>query len=91
MGPTVTSTKTEPVISSTGEIIEEEGLTSKTVEDEDRIPIDSYENPTENIDDPNMQTRYDKNMQILMRIIDAVLICVRLICVGLRLKRIEAI
>ena len=29
--------------------------------------IDSYENPTENIDyDPNMQTRYDKNIQILM-------------------------
>ena len=40
--------------------------------------IDSYENPTENIDyDPNMQTRYDKNIQILMRIIDAVLICAR--------------
>ena len=40
--------------------------------------IDSYENPIENIDDnPNMQTRYDKNMQILMCIIDAVLICAR--------------
>ena len=40
--------------------------------------IDSYENPTENIDyDPNMQTRYDKNIQILVRIIDAVLICAR--------------
>ena len=40
--------------------------------------IDSYENPTENIDyDPNMQTRYDKNIQILMRIIDAILICAR--------------
>ena len=36
--------------------------------------IDSFENPTENIDyDPNMQTRYDKNTQILMRIKDAVL------------------
>ena len=40
--------------------------------------IDSYENPTENIDyDPNMQTRYNKNTQILMRIIDAVLICAK--------------
>ena len=40
--------------------------------------IDSYENPTENIDyDPNIQTRYDKNIQILVRIIDAVLICAR--------------
>ena len=40
--------------------------------------IDSYENPTENIDcDPNMQTRYDKNTQILVRIIDAVPICAR--------------
>ena len=38
--------------------------------------IDSYESPTENIDyDPNMQTSYDKNIQILMRIIDAVLTC----------------
>ena len=38
--------------------------------------IDSYENPTENINyDPNMQTSYDKNIQILMRIIDAVLTC----------------
>ena len=41
MGPTVTSTETEPVISSTDEIIEEECLTSKTVEDEDRILIDT--------------------------------------------------
>ena len=39
--------------------------------------IDSYENPTENIDYPNMQTSYDKNVQILMRIIDAVLTCAR--------------
>ena len=40
--------------------------------------IDSYENPTENIDyDPNMQTRCDKNIQILMRIIDTVHICAR--------------
>ena len=40
--------------------------------------IDSYENPTENIDyDPNMQSRYDKNIQILMRIIDVALICAR--------------
>ena len=40
--------------------------------------IDTYKNLTENIDyDPNMQTRYDKNMQILMCIIDAVLICAR--------------
>ena len=42
------------------------------------------ENPTENIDYdmqickyPNMQTRYDKNIQVLMRIIDAVLIYAR--------------
>ena len=36
----------------------------------------SYENSTDNIDyDPNLQTRYDKNIKILMRIIDAVLIC----------------
>ena len=41
VGPTVTSTETEPVISSTDEIIEEECLTSKTVEDEDRILIDT--------------------------------------------------
>ena len=41
MSPTVTSTETEPVISSTDEIIEEECLTSKTVEDEDRILIDT--------------------------------------------------
>ena len=40
--------------------------------------IDSCENPTENSDYvPNMQTRYDKNIQILMCIIDAVLIFVR--------------
>ena len=39
--------------------------------------IDSYENPTDIDYDPNMQTRYDKNIQILMRIIDAVLICAR--------------
>ena len=40
--------------------------------------IDSYENPTENIDyDSNMQTRCNKNIQILMRIIDAILICAR--------------
>ena len=40
--------------------------------------IDIYENPTENFDyDPNMQTRYDKCIQILMRVIDAVLICAR--------------
>ena len=40
--------------------------------------IDSYENPTENIDyDPNMQTRHGKNTQILMRIVDAVPICAR--------------
>ena len=41
MSPTVTSTKTEPVISSTDEIIKEECLTSKAVEDEDRILIDT--------------------------------------------------
>ena len=41
MGPTVISTETEPVISSTVEIIEEECLRSKTVEDEDRIFIDT--------------------------------------------------
>ena len=40
--------------------------------------IDSYENPTENIDyDPNMQSSYDKHIQILLGIIDAVLTCVR--------------
>ena len=40
--------------------------------------IDSCQNPTENIDyDPNMQTRYGKNIQIFMRIIDAVLIYAR--------------
>ena len=40
--------------------------------------IDSYENSTKNIDyDPNMQTRHDKNTQILRRIIDAVPICAR--------------
>ena len=37
MGPK----ETEPVFSSTAEIIEEECLTSKTVEDEDRILIDT--------------------------------------------------
>ena len=41
MGPTINSTETEPVISSTDKIIDEECLTSKTVEDEDRIPIDT--------------------------------------------------
>ena len=41
MGPTVTSTETGPVILSTAEIIEEECLTSKAVEDEDRIFIDT--------------------------------------------------
>ena len=41
MDPTVTSTDTGPVISSTVEIIEEECLTSKTVEDGDRIVIDT--------------------------------------------------
>ena len=40
-GSTVTSTETEPVISSADEIIEEDCLTSKTVKDEDRIPIDT--------------------------------------------------
>ena len=40
MGPTVTSTETGPVILSTAEIIEE-CLTSKAVEDEDRIFIDT--------------------------------------------------
>ena len=40
MGPTITSTETESVISSTDKIIDEKCLTSKTVEDEDRIPID---------------------------------------------------
>ena len=37
----MTSTETEPVISSADEIIEEDCLTSKTVKDEDRIPIDT--------------------------------------------------
>ena len=41
MGPTVTSTKTGPVISSTAGIMEEKCLTSKTLEDEDRILIDT--------------------------------------------------
>ena len=41
MCPTVISTETEPVISSTVEIIEEECLRSKTVEDEGRIFIDT--------------------------------------------------
>ena len=71
--PTVTSTETESVISSNGKIIEEECLTSKIVEDEGSIPFESYENPIKNIDyEANMQTSYDKNMQILMRVIDAV-------------------
>ena len=35
-GPTVNSLETEPVISSTDKIIEEECVTSKTVEDEER-------------------------------------------------------
>ena len=39
MGPTFTTTETEPVISSTAEIIEEECRTSETVEDKDRILI----------------------------------------------------
>ena len=73
MDPTVTSTETESVISSTGKIIEEECLTSKIVEDEGSIPFESYENPIKNIDyKANMQTSYDKNMKILMLIIDAV-------------------
>ena len=41
MGPTVTSTETGPAISSTAEIIEEECLTGKIVEDKDRILIDT--------------------------------------------------
>ena len=41
MGSTVISTQIGPVISSTDEIIEEECLTSKTVEDEDRILVDT--------------------------------------------------
>ena len=49
--------------------------------------IDGYENPTENIDyGPNMQTKYDKNIQILMRIVDAVLICARQV-IPLRTQR----
>ena len=39
VSPTVTFTETGPVISSTAEIKEEECLTSKAVEDENRIPI----------------------------------------------------
>ena len=51
--------------------------------------VDSYENLTENIDyAPNMQTRYDNKMQILMRIIDAVLFVQGK---GLPLEHIEAI
>ena len=38
-GLTFTTTETEPVISSTAEIIEEECRTSETVEDKDRILI----------------------------------------------------
>ena len=41
MGPTFTSTETGPVISSAAEIMEEECLTSKTVEEEDMILIDT--------------------------------------------------
>ena len=40
MGPTVTSTETGSVISSTAEIMGEEFLTSKAVEDENRILIE---------------------------------------------------
>ena len=51
--------------------------------------VASYENLTENIDyDPNMQTRCDKKMQILMRIIDAVLFVQGK---GLPLEHIETI
>ena len=40
--------------------------------------IGSYENPTKNIDDDsNMQTRYNKNVQIYMCSIYAVIICER--------------
>ena len=46
MGPTATSTETEPVVSSTAANIEEECLTSKTIENEDRILID----PNDTID-----------------------------------------
>ena len=41
MDPTVTSSETGSAISSTAEIIEEEYLTSKTVEDEDTILSDT--------------------------------------------------
>ena len=41
MGPTVTSTEIGPVISSTAEIIEEQCLTSKIVEDGEKILIDT--------------------------------------------------
>ena len=41
MSHTVTSTETGPVISSTTEIVEVECFTSKTIEDEDRILIDT--------------------------------------------------
>ena len=41
MGPTVTFTEIGPVISSTAQIIEGECLTSNSVEDEDRILIDT--------------------------------------------------
>ena len=41
VGPTVTSMEPEEGISSTAKIIEEECLASKTVEDEDRILINT--------------------------------------------------
>ena len=41
MGPTVTSAETGPVVSSIAKIIEQECFTSKIVEDEDRILIDT--------------------------------------------------
>ena len=50
---------------------------------------DSYKNPAENIDyDLNMQTRYDKNIQILISIIHAVFISARQ---GIALEHKEAI
>ena len=41
MDHTVTSAETKPVVSSTEEIIEEECITSKIVEDEGKIPTDT--------------------------------------------------
>ena len=41
MGPTVTSAETGPVVSSIAKIIEQECFTTKIVEDEDRILIDT--------------------------------------------------